>query len=1149
CSGTDALATRSRSIFGPLATNLTRTRAQEADISIQNDLTVEGSNRASPGSHEQHYEKSSYHTHSSLNFNPFVAEWLQKHRVLTSSTEVDEQYAEKVAEMKSSNDEARKVQNGHAHMDHPTAIPSYLIGGPTAEAEKAISRPYVSTAQPERRETVCQKCTKLASQKPNRIIPTGEICDTDDHFSSKEINSNFARIAKWVKSVAMETGDTTVAEQRGGKITSNDGACLLNPIQNPNQPEGTKMRVFRLLFPTGLSNDKTPTTYLHANTFSTQNAIPQKETEPIQSATGIPVPCVPTLFPDHHRYRRGRSVPPRGLKQSGTRQLPSQATLHTLPSNDMSTTHPNILSSEVPVTREQGDLPGSLELRRPDGSSNPHLHLQEQGLSADILPRHLENQPMPLCTKHYQHPRCKHFTFCGPKYKTVGTKHVVGHGSEDEIYASIQPSFLCANIHYSLQKKYRSPEFGKHLVRPNEKTKMYEKQVYLETPTARRRPRSYCSSLNSVHSDETGICNPQARHPSDQPFELVEKHVVIIGTKSRNTKEARSKSSKGRLGFLTSPLFGKRREKVHDAIQKTGTPDNEKQRQLRSNKANTNTAQIHAPRLSTAAPTSLDFRPAETSPFKQQAIHTSVRIAEVGMQHECATRRMCAEGTELSCSRIPSHSSRKMHSTRWPDMTHGSPKFSSKQSSSGHGSECSSNPYPQVGTEINEGFSCPGHQYQCPHYRRPNRARHSESNQVGSTTVAKHRCRICFHRRCDCATEVGMKFGTLSEHKTIRCGLYGRNVTRCSSNRTDCKIPLEPYRKYSVTDSVGVGAMITESNGKNRTLASPSVKSSVITQNSVGVRVGGGHTSSGYESIVRDSEVSSHADSTSGSSVGCQAEAICSEHPSAVPATKGEKTHDVNRPTPSSAFPSDSTGKQDLNSERHDGQFANSNCSPASRTMTNGQQAVTANVVNPQNSNCLSASSSSSTSRRSHSAPPCSEDTSEATTSSPISVRYVPPKATTTVVSSLTTSVENSGAGKTDEPSVVTNETHQEEIQEMLRQIRYERIYDLLAQQDTLKMELMKAKDRLMVDPATWSFDVCVAEQMDPDDEGFLDALELETEILQKRVDACKSRVMLITCFDIRTEAEISQPSTITTSSSGCTKAVLFQSLLEESVE
>lgn len=43
---------------------------------------------------------------------------------------------------------------------------------------------------------------------------------------------------------------------------------------------------------------------------------------------------------------------------------------------------------------------------------------------------------------------------------------------------------------------------------------------------------------------------------------------------------------------------------------------------------------------------------------------------------------------------------------------------------------------------------------------------------------------------------------------------------------------------------------------------------------------------------------------------------------------------------------------------------------------------------------------------------------------------------------------------------------------------------------------------------------VYVAEQMDPDDPSFLEALEKETEILRKRVDACKSHIMLITCFD-----------------------------------
>lgn len=44
---------------------------------------------------------------------------------------------------------------------------------------------------------------------------------------------------------------------------------------------------------------------------------------------------------------------------------------------------------------------------------------------------------------------------------------------------------------------------------------------------------------------------------------------------------------------------------------------------------------------------------------------------------------------------------------------------------------------------------------------------------------------------------------------------------------------------------------------------------------------------------------------------------------------------------------------------------------------------------------------------------------------------------------------------------------------------------------------------------------VHVAEQMDCNDPSYLEALERETFILQKRVNACKSRIMVITVFDI----------------------------------
>jgi sortase (surface protein transpeptidase) len=56
-----------------------------------------------------------------------------------------------------------------------------------------------------------------------------------------------------------------------------------------------------------------------------------------------------------------------------------------------------------------------------------------------------------------------------------------------------------------------------------------------------------------------------------------------------------------------------------------------------------------------------------------------------------------------------------------------------------------------------------------------------------------------------------------------------------------------------------------------------------------------------------------------------------------------------------------------------------------------------------------------------------------------------------------------------------------------------------------------------------------VAEQMletggEGDDEGvtgMVEALEKETSILQKQVDACKARVMMITCFDADTTTQV----------------------------
>ncbi|XP_023287540.1 uncharacterized protein LOC105694763 [Orussus abietinus] len=76
------------------------------------------------------------------------------------------------------------------------------------------------------------------------------------------------------------------------------------------------------------------------------------------------------------------------------------------------------------------------------------------------------------------------------------------------------------------------------------------------------------------------------------------------------------------------------------------------------------------------------------------------------------------------------------------------------------------------------------------------------------------------------------------------------------------------------------------------------------------------------------------------------------------------------------------------------------------------------------------------------------------------------------------------------------------------------RIHSLRLRQRLLRQELRLAKRRLMVPDDRWSFELHVEDSMDWRDPSFLEALESETYILQKRVEACKSHVLLITCFD-----------------------------------
>jgi hypothetical protein len=54
----------------------------------------------------------------------------------------------------------------------------------------------------------------------------------------------------------------------------------------------------------------------------------------------------------------------------------------------------------------------------------------------------------------------------------------------------------------------------------------------------------------------------------------------------------------------------------------------------------------------------------------------------------------------------------------------------------------------------------------------------------------------------------------------------------------------------------------------------------------------------------------------------------------------------------------------------------------------------------------------------------------------------------------------------------------------------------------------------LLSDPVVETVAVHVEASMDCRNPSFLEALDRETQILRKRVEACKSHILMVTCFD-----------------------------------
>ncbi|XP_059208804.1 kinesin-like protein KIF26A isoform X2 [Centropristis striata] len=80
---------------------------------------------------------------------------------------------------------------------------------------------------------------------------------------------------------------------------------------------------------------------------------------------------------------------------------------------------------------------------------------------------------------------------------------------------------------------------------------------------------------------------------------------------------------------------------------------------------------------------------------------------------------------------------------------------------------------------------------------------------------------------------------------------------------------------------------------------------------------------------------------------------------------------------------------------------------------------------------------------------------------------------------------------------------------------RQQQVRELRAKYEVLLEELEDTKARLMMDPSKWIGEFEVDQNLDKESPEYLEALAQATEELEFCVNLCKSRVMMVTCFDI----------------------------------
>ncbi|KAF8568038.1 hypothetical protein P879_04544 [Paragonimus westermani] len=921
---------------------------------------------------------------------------------------------------------------------------------------------------------------------------------------SNQTRSNFARIAEWVKSVSVETCESLACRPKTYEAGTNSSRPSKSFSILPGEQSlirglttVTASRTFAYRF-----TENIPVTRLSAERHSSilyepKNVCPSKsiQTGENQLTQGYTYE-VSRKF-ESVRSRRGRSVPPSTLICERQQiEMENCATcVDQLEPPSLSV----VISNQLPISLADLTLGASkdnvdiIPLRRPDGASNPHLH-QEQH-EADNFKKQ-ENRPTFHASfqinEHYQtdkrqHRKCTSFWNHLTRTPTRNVCKSSDHDSQVEQDPTAQTvSLFCAKRptwQHETEPSQPLKSFG------DLKSKSTLDSGVVAAQRLRQRSYSFCSVADGGQLTELDRVFNGPEMPEGNRDQMKSttnnKQRIVEDITSKDQTEHKTKTPKGRLNFWNSPLFGKRKQLRQDKETKSfkcinGLSGNEKPKTKYSppkiNKA--------IPQLAVLQTLNSGFTwHMQPDPCMHQFPLTkfTVQNRTIPDPESEATSRMDTVGQETVCLRQGSPGGQNLDTKvreklRLPGscsvpssyISDTGQKNVTVHSSSGHGSECSSF-LPQE--SLNDlfptriGCSCRHHQRQSQHSQNHQHRHHSRAGQRDikyspcgrrSTNFKTH---LLLNKRWDHSDD-SHKFQQYPDNTERPSDCFRNhsnpnfaNVLRV--NRGTTTVGLEPAPFGSVDESFhqddpNTSLLCPSKFCQTIVLDSKSLKPSVVGHGLTGKRKGGGHTSSGYESILRDSEASSHADSTSGSSFSGMGETA---GPAVSVSLSEDKIHEHDSRRRSTHEPSDrhtmisnSDGKDfeqctlvQSGNERtlqesskpvldkrnvdymetcrklhHQAPQTDLNMDVVSvvscKTTTDMQQSVRAEKSTIALGNSLSASSSSSTSRRSRSAPPCSEDTSEETSSSPLSVRYIPPRDTEVRICAQLSTVETVGS-------------------------------------------------------------------------------------------------------------------------------------------